>query len=241
MRIVSNPKPEHLLQIFTWLHEEFMNSINGFYGNYDVINNAFINKRIICAVDNEKSIGYLVYSYDKLTANILIANVKTEYKNKGIGKKLLNFLEKKLINKGIKAIDLKCSPVNSKKIWKKLGFKELKEIKNHCNMNNWATPYLYKILVESEKPVKSNAKSKYFVELFCNDPIKNDAIPNYKWKINPNKIATKPIIYSVDSEWILRYYIDGELKKETKIKKFYYGKYSFNNFLIVNEVPFIND
>jgi hypothetical protein len=41
MRITSNPKPEHLSQVYIWLYDEYMKNINGFYGNYDTIKDAF--------------------------------------------------------------------------------------------------------------------------------------------------------------------------------------------------------
>lgn len=46
MRITSNPKPEHLSQIYTWLNDEYIKNINGFYGDYDTIKDAFSRKKV---------------------------------------------------------------------------------------------------------------------------------------------------------------------------------------------------
>ncbi|RVU91543.1 GNAT family N-acetyltransferase [Flavobacterium columnare] len=237
MRITSNPNSEHLNQIYNWLKDESVKKLNGFYGNFYVIENAFSEKRLICIIDKGLAIGYLVYSIDGKTAHISIANIKHEYKRKGLGLKLLEHLEKTLIKKNVIAIDLKCSPSSSIKIWKKLGFKELKEVEKHRILKDpYLPPYLYKILVENEKPTKAKKISKTYIELFCNDPIKRDASSDYVWKINPKTISHKPIIYPVDSEWNVRFYKNGEVI-ENRIKRFNRGEFLNGNFIIIDKVP----
>lgn len=181
MRITSKPKPEHLSQILIWLHDEYLKNLNGFYGNYDVISDAFENKNLICILENNEAIGFLVYKKIEKTAHISIANIKYEHKKNGLGKKLLTYFESKLVKKGIKVIDLKCSPPSSKRIWKKLGFKELKEVENHRFFSSSnSSPYLYKILIECEKPTKLKEIKQTYIELYCKDPINKESKPNYK-------------------------------------------------------------
>ena len=92
MRITSNPKPEHLSQVYIWLYDEYMKNINGFYGNYDTIKDAFSRKNLICIIENNNVIGFIVYKIFEKTAELTIANIKYEYKKKGYGSKLLNHL-----------------------------------------------------------------------------------------------------------------------------------------------------
>lgn len=235
MRITSNPKPEHLTQIFTWLHREYLQDLNGFYGNYDVVKEAFESKNLICVIEKKDAIGYLVYKEFEKTAHISIANIKYEHKKKGIGRQLLTYFEDKIIKKGIKVIDLKCSPSSSKKVWKKFGFKEFKEIENHRFLNNSDSPYLYKTITEIEKPSKVKSTNKSYIELYCKDPIKKDANPDYIWKINSKTIKFKPIIYPVDGDWNIKFYKDNKPISECRVKRFERGKYNQQNFLIIDE------
>ena len=238
MRITSNPKPEHLSQIYTWLYDEYIKNINGFYGDYDTIKDAFSRKNLICIIENNSVIGFLVYKTFEKTANLTIANIKYEYKKKGYGSKLLNHLENKLIKKKVVAIDLICSPPSSKRIWKKLGFKELKEVENHSFYNpHSSSPYLYKILIECEKPTQSKEIKQTYIELYCKDPINKESKPNYKWKINPKSISQKPIIYPVDSDWNIKLFQNGIEIKENRIKRFQRGQFLHGNFIIIDKTP----
>jgi ribosomal protein S18 acetylase RimI-like enzyme len=237
MRIIPNPKPEHLSQINTWLYDEYMKNINGFYGNYDTIKDAFLRKNLICIIEKNNVIGFLVYKIFERTAELTIANIKHEYKKKGYGSKLLNHLENKLIKKKVIAIDLICSPASSKKVWKKLGFKELKEVEENQFLKNSNSPYLYKILIESEKPTKSKVIKQTYIELYCKDPINKESKPNYKWKIYPKLISQKPIIYPVDSEWSIKLFQNGVEISENRIKRFQRGEFLNRNFLIIDKVP----
>lgn len=238
MRITSNPNSEHLNQIHNWLKDESNRKINGFYWNFEVIETAFSEKKLICIIEKGLAIGYLAFYIDDLTAHILIANIKFEYSRKGLGKKLLVYFETKLIKKNIKAIDLKCSPSSSMKIWKKLGFKKLKEVENHRFLNySGSMPYLYKILVDVEKPTKSLKNKPIHIELYCNVFVRNDAKPDYSWKLNPKTILQKPIIYPVDSDWILKLYKSGKLISEDKIKWYCKRDFLNGNFMIIDKMP----
>lgn len=237
MRITSNPNSEHLNQIHHWLKDESDRKVNGFYWNFEVIKNAFSEKKLICIIEKGIAIGYMVYYIDGKTAHVSIANIKFENKSKGLGFKLLKYFENKLINKNIFAIDLKCSPSSSKRIWKKLGFKELKEVENHRFFNSSnSSPYLYKILIECEKPSKSKEIKQTYIELYCKDPINKESKPNYKWKINPNSISQKPIIYPVDSDWNIKLFQNGNEITENKIKRFQKGQFLHGNFIIIDKV-----
>lgn len=239
MRITSNPNSEHLNQIHQWLKNESDRKVNGFYWNFEVIKTAFSEKKLICLIEKGLAIGYLVYYIDGKTAHISIANIKFEYQRKGLGIKLLEYFETKLIKKNIKAIDLKCSPSSSKTIWKKLGFKEPKELENHSLYNSLGSPpYLYKILIEVENPTKSKLIKGPYIELFCKDPINKDSKPNYIWRINPKTISQKPIIYPVDSKWSIKLFNNNGLIIENSIKWFQRGKFLNNNFLIIDNLPF---
>ena len=50
MRITSNPNSEHLNQIHHWLKDESDRKVNGFYWNFEVIKNAFSEKKLICII-----------------------------------------------------------------------------------------------------------------------------------------------------------------------------------------------
>lgn len=237
MRVTSNPKPHHLDQIKEWLNDEYNRNLNGFFGNIEIISKSFKEKNAICIIENHVAVGFMTYYISEKACHISIANIKHEYKGKGLGRKLLSNLEQKLIKKGVLVIELKCSPINSKKIWKRLGFKEFIEIENHrfLNSKNNPYPYLYKPLSRFSKPLKINSKSNDYIELYCTVLKKDSDLPNYAWNLNSATLSSKPIIYPIDYDWHICFYKKGILVYDGKIKRLNKGLNYFINFLIIDK------
>lgn len=102
---------------FKFINHEFENyaSINNLKTNYDTFN--FI------AYENDEIIGILegMTLYDEIRVNNLI--VKEDYRKKGIGTKLLNFVSEYFYNKKFKYITLCTYEFQAPKFYEKCGFK----------------------------------------------------------------------------------------------------------------------
>lgn len=235
MIITSNPTKDHIDQIQKWLKEEESQKINFFHNVFASIKRAFDENKLICVVVKNIAIGFIVYEINNKTAEIRIANIKTEFKRNHYGKKAFNELETILKKKGILVIELECSTENVKKFWKKLNFIELNKIINYSSFNKII--YLYNIIVEEEKPIISKSDKGIYIELYCKDPINKDDTPDYVWNINPETINQKPIIYPVDSDWNINFYKNEQLIISTRIKRFCDGKFLQKNFMIIDKIP----
>jgi ribosomal protein S18 acetylase RimI-like enzyme len=230
MKIVFEPSPKYIEQISNWLDAERVGNV-GFY--YNFINSDFSNDNFVCLVnDNDDAIGYIDYWSSDLTAKLNVAVVKKSEQKKGFGKLLLNELIKKLKSIGIVAISLDCVPATSKKVWKKLGFKEFKEIENHTylNFSNYNRPWLFMFLVDVEKPTKKQNLDSY-IEIWTVEEYKaGNSKPSYRWDVNTQ---TKPIIYPVDGNWKIKYVNNGEVINDYKIKYYNKGNNLEDYFLII--------
>ena len=78
------------------------------------------NNLVFCVFDKEKLIGAIMLDYNKKTLNSLY--LKPSYIGKGIGKELIEFIEKEAKKNGIR--ELKLFPTKfAIKFYKKLGYK----------------------------------------------------------------------------------------------------------------------
>lgn len=87
------------------------------------IREAIKNKKIIIACDDEKSCGFCIFNPLKTNSNLLTVQaicVDTEYRGKGIGKNIINFLID-TYGRNIKATCVKDS--DSEKFWSKIACK----------------------------------------------------------------------------------------------------------------------
>ena len=83
--------------------------------------------RIIEFTENDKTLGYLEYSliYDRMEIDNFY--VEEDYRNKGIGKKLLSYLVVVAINNHVINITLEVRKGNeiARELYKKFGFREV--------------------------------------------------------------------------------------------------------------------
>lgn len=237
MKIIFEPENKYINDISNWLQDEWDKTHIGLYNNFEFADKTTEN--FLCFVnENDEAIGFMIYALKDKTASIDLASVKESEKKKGICKQMLKSLCEKLLEKQIVVLELFCSPSSSEKIWKKLDFKEFKERNNHrfLNWENLKHPYLYKILVQVKKPLKS-IKLKSFIEIWTLKDYKvnsnPDINPAYRWDVSNMDL---PIIYPVDDKWKIRYVKDEIEISSGNIKSFNYSYSDYGNFLIINSL-----
>jgi len=227
-----SPTQSDLKEIEKWLIEEDIASGKGFYCNWTIIEKAYRNKKFITLNHNNLPIGFLVWSKGEIYSEIDIMEIKPENRNNGIGefffKKIADFFKEK----GFLVIKLFCSPIESEKFWKKMGFIKFPE-------RGFSEFYLtyYKPLIEIQKTTKNNSDNK--IELWNVEPykVKNNE-PKWTWEFNSHlEKLLLPIIQPCNCNWNLRWTKNGKLIKEDKIKYFSDNiRIVYSPFLFITEL-----
>ncbi len=96
------------------------------------------NIHIYVATFEDIIIGYICFSINKTVGHILNFAVFRDYRNKGVGTKLLKNAINIMRENGCKRIILEVSTINENAIslYKKFGFKNKKILKNYYRMND---------------------------------------------------------------------------------------------------------
>lgn len=195
IKIDFNPKEADWIYIQNWLKEEDHNSGKGFYCNKRIIQNAFQNHGMVIISVDKKAIGFVTWYYStKYSARIDITEIHPDYRKFGYGRVLINHLLQYFAAKNIYTVDLECAPVSSVHFWKKFKFKEFPKY----DSSESKKIELYKILVDTLKPIISNTNTTEVIELWNDDPYETkDLEPALIWKlgyIKGTKRLKKPII-----------------------------------------------
>ncbi|SHL48254.1 GNAT family N-acetyltransferase [Chryseobacterium polytrichastri] len=182
LKIIFNPTNKNIEDIKKWGLEKTH------------LHSSFRNKKLVVAEYNNDTIGF--YCLSAIRNDIIIeietAEVKNEYRNKGIGKKMFQEIFKKYKNKKYYCFTLHCSPKESKFYWLKLGFKYFPE-----NINSDK--------VEMFKAIKDINETITESELYPNTiEIIDDYETSYKWKFevkeNTNELIS-PIVFFGNYKW----------------------------------------
>jgi predicted acetyltransferase len=178
------------------------------------------NIKYICECCGKEHEEWPSLTYSDLTVSISVAEVKPNYRKKGIGKLLLEEIIKKYESQNIYALYLYCAPESSQRIWKKMGFKyfpnnSTNDRSDKIEMYNIIKPYL--------KSRKSKSQNE-IIEIWNEEPHRtNDENPtwvfNLKYK-KKTKILDKPIVHFGDFDWRIRWRKGKEIYKDCKYKYF---------------------
>uniref|UniRef100_A0A7C4H8Z9 Ribosomal-protein-alanine N-acetyltransferase n=1 Tax=Staphylothermus marinus TaxID=2280 RepID=A0A7C4H8Z9_STAMA len=81
----------------------------------------------------DRIVGYIIASHIEDFGHIISIAVHPYYRNRGIGSKLLNAIEDKLLSKGVRLISLEVSVSNNTalKLYRKHGYEPVKILKNY--------------------------------------------------------------------------------------------------------------
>lgn len=192
LKIIFNPTNKNVDDIEKWgLEKSYLHS-------------SFRDKSLVVAEYDNEMIGFYCLRAVKndIAIKIETAEVKNEYRNKGIGKKMFEEIFIKYKNKKYYSFTLYCSPKESQFYWMKLGFKYFPEnIKSDK--------------VEMFRAIKDINETITESELYPNTiEIIDDYGTSYKWKFdlkeNTNELIS-PIVLFGNYKWRMI------LTKENKI------------------------
>lgn len=113
-QINFSPSIKDLEEIEAWLIKERNETGGGFHCNWHNILASFNRSSMISIIHKNSTIGFTTFwiSTEKI-ARIDVAEVKPTFRGKGVGKIMVNEVERYLEKKGISVIYLQCSPKSS--------------------------------------------------------------------------------------------------------------------------------
>lgn len=216
MKLNVTPTRFDLEKIEEWLIEEERELNEGFYCNWKTIEKAFNNDELITLKLKEQPIGFLVWSKGEIYAEIDILEIKPNHQQKGIGKAFFEQISDYFKQKGFLVIKLFCSPRESEKFWKKMGFIKF-PVTGYSESDLTYFKPLIRIQSTSENPKTDNT-----VELWDVEPYqKNNNQPKWTWNIELENDKLKlPILQPCNCNWNLRWSKKGEVIRENKVKYF---------------------
>ena len=222
IQINLNPSESNFLELEKWLIDEYNKFHEGFYCNWNMIEKSYEDNEIITFSLDNKIIGFADWSLDDKTIHINIMEIHPDYRKMGLGKKFFEKLELEFTKQGYIAFVLFCEPRESEYFWRKMGFIKFP-------VRGWSESDLtfYKPLIKVLETTQNADNSNKF-ELWNVEPHEiNRVPPKWTWNIDNNELD-KPIIQPCNCNWFVRWTMNGEIKKEGKIK--YFSKdYSIEN------------
>jgi GNAT superfamily N-acetyltransferase len=121
-------------KIEDWLKIEHDFLGDGFYCNIDAIKHIHSKGHMAVIIWNNLPVGFMVWdSYEKDERTIEIAEIHPRYRSMGLGGFLLNSLEIKFEEDGVKRCTLECAPASSEAFWKSNGFIDYPEDKDRLS------------------------------------------------------------------------------------------------------------
>jgi len=234
--VTINPSENHLNNIEEWLIEEYNRFNKGFYCNWNIITNAFTEKRLSVITENDIAIGFVVYRISDLTAEIDIAEIKPAERKKGIAKELINSTLDYFKTNGTLVTQLFCSPENSESFWKNMGFLNFPEFPHNSQIK------MFKPLIQTLKLIdlSESENDDEIIELWNEEPYRAERIePKWKWKLNFKKdgfTLDKPIIFPAHYDWQICWRKGNLITEKDKVKYFKSEEILNSNFIIIRKL-----
>ena len=221
IKITFNPKQENLKEIEDWMVEEKKIPITE-NGNWESIIYAFENKKLVIATQKGKTVGFYTLSFYKYAISIGVAEVNPNYRNKGIGKLLLDKIIEKYSAKDIYALHLFCAPESSQKIWKKLKFKYYPNNSSNTRSQKIEMYRIIKTNLNCSNKIENEIDE--VIEIWNDEPYKTEKVqPTWIWKIKYLKnssVLKNPIVHFGHHKWRIRWRKGETIYKDCKYSYF---------------------
>lgn len=236
--IIFNPTVDHLQELECWLKAEEVETNEGFYCNWHIIRNSFEKNDLVILEYHNLAIGLLVYTVSELTVKIDIAEIKPDFRGRGLGRFFVDGFLDVMAKRNILVAELYCKPLAAEPIWKKLSFLNFPKFPNESRVR------MYRVLVPALKPEQHLNNSDGLIELWNDEPyLAMNQPPVWQWviKYKPNsQELLYPIIHPASYEWQICWRTGAEIFFTNRIKRFDKVKIEYGNFIIIKELPLKN-
>ncbi len=236
-QIDLNPLQEQIAQIEEWLYTESKKkNNNGFYCNWEIIYNSYLNNKCGILTLNENVIGFGTWSIYESTSKIEIVEIHPKQRRKGYGNKLINGIIDFLLTENVFVVSADCTNDKSERLLRKLDFIDFPR-----NEDKWLreNKQLYKVIVPS-LPTNIDSEGTELIELWDSEPYKCDFIePKWKWNVkfeNNSTILEKPIIFPCERDWRVRWKKGNSIIKDDKVKYFMKEEITFGTFMKIDKL-----
>ena len=237
IELILNPTKTHLHQIEKWLIDERKQYDEGFYCNWNNINDHFNNKELFCLVEDEQAIGFVCWRIYEKTVYLEIVEIMRTKRGLGLGRMMVEESLEVFKKKRALIADIECSPEESEPVWRKLGFIAYQKSEYITNPTKFKPLIPYQeLLADSE--VNSN---EIKLELWNGEPWETRKLrSNWIWIVNyknGSKELELPIIYPANQNWRIRLskgeetLYDGKIKHRKDADSIHLG-----SFLVVREI-----
>lgn len=227
------PAKKHLSDVKKWLEREWSDTHQGFYCNWNIIEESFEKGNLNIITYNDSASGFVVYKIYGLTAKIDILEIDPSNRKNGLAKKLVDETLEFLKSKGVLAVELFCSPENSEPFWKKIGFENFPQLPRESKIN------LYKTLIET-LPSSEEGKAKNEIKLWDCEPYQAEQrAPKWIWDLGylgGIGTLTNPIIFPVAQDWQIELSISGEVIITDKVKYCGLDEVELGSFMIIRNI-----
>ncbi len=213
MKLNTKPTSKHLAEIRSWLLEEKKNFNEGFYCNWNIIENSFSKNELFVLEFEKMIVGFISWTdHSGKYVDIDIMEISPKFRRKGLGRIMYDMAEQTFKDNSYLAIKLFCSPESSESFWQKMKFTKF-PIRGYSE----SELTYYKPLIN----VKGLSVNKFLankIELWNIEPYEiKEQEPKWTWEIYNNNY---PILQPCNPNWNLRLTKNGQIMKEDKIKYF---------------------
>lgn len=222
--ISFKPSKKIFKEIESWLVEEYNKTKQGFYCNWNLIEDAYRDKKFASISYNNQAIGFIVWQEFDFAVTIHICEIKPSERGKGYLRESFTEICDYFLNKNIVVLSLECMPATSEPIWRKLGFKDFPDMPKFGLYSRSENKKLYKGLISNIFENEVTPDNSEVIELWNLQPNENDKIePIWKsqilFKENTNKLRNW-IITPCKPDWRIRWRKGDIIYKDCKVKYF---------------------
>lgn len=144
---------DHLPELLAWLKAEEGESGGGFYCNRNVIVNCFSRGEGLCAIVEERIVGFAVFQMFADGGAVHIVEVKPTARGQGFGSTLILAAVDALRKSGAKYVDAECTSQEGEALCRRHGFVDYLDLRNH--RNEWDNPTL-RLYLSTWRPPEPN-------------------------------------------------------------------------------------
>ena len=218
LKVIFKPTSKNIKEIEEWGFEK-----SCLYSSYN-------NNLLVVAEYSGFTVGYYCLRKNDKTIEIDVAEIKEDFRGKGLGKMMFDKIEKEFLNSKIFGFKLHCSPKESQFYWKKLGFEYFPKSKDEDKLR------MFKLIKPNVSFSLNEDVNKFIGNYIL---IKDDFKLKYFFKIEFKKDSNEllfPVIFFGNHNWNMIVNINEKEVFNNRFKDFN-RKQEIYDCIFINEIP----
>ena len=153
MASIEPASTDHFAEVLAWLKAEKEQGGTGFYCNRNIIENSFASGEGLCAIAEEKIIGFAVFQMFTDGGDVHIIEVEPSARGQGLGSQLLLATVEVLRGLGAKYAHVECTSAEGEALFRRHGFENYVDPRNY--RSEWDNPLL-RLYLSEWRPLPRN-------------------------------------------------------------------------------------